>query len=75
MRGKARAALGRHDDAIADFTEAIRLRPELVYPRVARSESYARLGDSVRAEDDRVDARQALRDHDHCAPCLDPFRY
>jgi hypothetical protein len=44
----ARAALGRHEEAIADFTEAIHLRPELVYPRIARSESYGRIGDSRR---------------------------
>jgi tetratricopeptide (TPR) repeat protein len=75
VRGKARAALGRHEEAIADFTEAIRLRPELVYPRIARSESYRRIGDSRRAEDDRAAANQAIRDHSLCAPCADPFRY
>ena len=75
VRGKARAALGLHDDAIVDFTEAIRLRPELVYTLIARSDSYALIGDSRRAEDDRYAANRTLRDHDHCAPCLDPFRY
>jgi serine/threonine-protein kinase len=75
VRGKARAALGRNDEAIADFTEAIRLRPELVYPRIARSESYARIGDYRRAEDDRNTANQAIRDQRLCGPCADPFRY
>lgn len=75
VRGKARAALGRHSEAIADFTEAIRLRPELVYPRIARSESYARIGDFRHAEDDRDAASQAIRDQSLCGQCTDPFRY
>jgi tetratricopeptide (TPR) repeat protein len=75
VRGKAREALGLHEEAIADFTEAIRLRPELVYPRIARSESYASIGDSRHSQDDRDAANQAIRDHSLCAPCADPFRY
>jgi len=75
VRGKALAALGRYDEAIVDFTEAIRLRPELVYPRIARSESYARIRDYRRAEDDRAAANQAIRDQSLCGPCADPFRY
>jgi len=75
VRGKARAALDRHEQAIADFTEAIRLRPELVYPRIARSESYTRIGDSRRAAEDRAAADRAIRDNRLCAPCTDPFRY
>src|SRR5438094_917929 len=75
VRGKARAALGRHKEAIADFTEAIRLHPELVYPRIARSESYTRVGDSRRAVEDRAAADRAIRDNWFCTPCTDPFRY
>jgi tetratricopeptide (TPR) repeat protein len=75
VRGKAKAALGRHEEAIGDFTEAIRLRPELVYPRTARSESYTKIGDSQRAEQDRAAAEQARRDGHLCGFCADPFRY
>jgi len=75
VRGKARAALGRHKEAIADFTEAIRLHPELVYPRIARSESYTRVGDSRRAVEDRAAADRTIRDNWFCTPCTDPFRY
>jgi len=75
VRGKARAALNRYDEAIADFSEAMRLRPELVYPRIARSESYARVGDSARSEEDRKAANESIRDQGHCGLCIDPFRY
>ena len=74
MRGKALAALGRHQEAIADYSQAIRMRPELIFPRIARSESYASIGDSRHAEEDRAAADQAMRESS-CALCRDPFRY
>jgi len=74
VRGAALSALGRDRDAIADFDESLRRRPELIYPLRARAASYDRLGESARAAADREEARRR-EERESSAVCLDPFRY
>lgn len=73
-RGVALAGLGRPREAIDAYDEAIRLRPELVYPLRARADAREALGDTLLARADREQAAAKERDN-ACAPCLDPFRY
>ena len=73
--GVALAGLGRMDEAVRAFDESLRRRPELVYPVLARSAAYRRLGDSLKASADLEEAERATRKWDGCAPCMDPFRY
>jgi tetratricopeptide (TPR) repeat protein len=74
VRGRALQGLGRHAEAVRDFTTAIAIRPELVYPLAARAASYAALGDD-RAQADLAAAASVRDAHRRCAPCVDPFRY
>ncbi len=74
-RGIALSKVGRHEEAIRDFTEALRRRPELLYPLRARADSYERMGDPMRAAADLAEAAKKEKEHMHCAPCSDPFRY
>jgi len=74
-RGIALAKLGRDAEAIREFSEAIRRRPDLVYPLRARAETYQRMGEPMRAAADYAEAFKTEKEHAHCAPCSDPFRY
>jgi tetratricopeptide (TPR) repeat protein len=74
-RGVALSGLGRDRDAIADFDESLRRKPELIYPLRARATSYDRLGDSGRAAADRDEARRREERQPNYAVSLDPFRY
>jgi tetratricopeptide (TPR) repeat protein len=74
-RGVALAALGRDEEALAALDAQIALRPDLVYPVRDRAEVRMRLGDAQGAAADRERAQQLAREHEGCAPCLDPFRY
>jgi tetratricopeptide (TPR) repeat protein len=73
-RGVALAGLGRMREAIEAYDEAIRIRPELVYPLSARADAREALGDTLLARADREQAAAKERDN-ACALCLDPFRY
>ena len=73
--GVALAGLNRVAEAIRAFDESIRRRPELIYPLRARADAYERLGDLVRAAEDRDEAARRDRDDSGCAACRDPFRY
>ena len=74
-RGVALTKLGRDEEAIREFTEAIRRRPELLYPLRARADSYERTGDLMRAAADHAEAATREKTRMYCAPCSDPFRY
>lgn len=74
-RGVALAGLERHEDAIRDFDEALRRMPELVYPVLARADSYDAIGDSAGATSDREAATVRPGEGAPCAYCVDPFRY
>jgi hypothetical protein len=60
------------DPAEREYMEALR-GEETGMSR--RSESYARIGDSRRSQDDRDAAQRTIREQSLCGPCLDPFRY
>jgi tetratricopeptide (TPR) repeat protein len=73
-RGVALAGLGRMRESIEAYDEAIRIRPDLVYPLHARADAREALGDTLLARADREQAAAKERDN-ACALCLDPFRY
>ena len=73
VHGVALAGVGRDEEAVTAFSDALRKRPELVYPLLARAEARLRLGDREGAAADRAAAGRARRDG--CAMCVDPFRY
>lgn len=72
--GSALAGLRHWREAIAAFDEALRRRPELVYPLRARAAAFAALGDTVQSGSDVAEAERRERDGSY-AVCLDPFRY
>ena len=74
-RGVALAKLGRDREALADFDDALRRRPELVYPLGARADARERLCDPARAAADRAEAARKQAEHPAYAVCLDTFRY
>jgi tetratricopeptide (TPR) repeat protein len=73
VHGMALAGLGRDAEAEAAFSEAIRKRPELAYPLLARAETRLRMGDAAGAAADRATAGRVGQDR--CGVCVDPFRY
>lgn len=73
-RGVALAGLGRMREAIEAYDEAIRIRPDLVYPLHARADAREALGDTLLARADQEQAAAKEKDN-ACALCLDPFRY
>jgi tetratricopeptide (TPR) repeat protein len=58
FRGLAEAGLGRWQSAVEDFSQAVRLRPELASPLRSRADAYEHLGDSVLASADRINAER-----------------
>jgi len=56
-RGAALAELRQHDKAIADFTNAIQLTPDVPTPYQMRAQSYRAMGDAKRAAEDEAKAR------------------
>jgi len=74
-RGRALAELDRDKEALAEYNEAIRQRPELVYPLRARADCLERLGDSAGARADHATADRLAAERRNCRLCLDPFRY
>jgi Flp pilus assembly protein TadD len=74
-RGVADSRLGRDAQAIGHYDHALKLRPELVYPRWARAVSYDRLHRPELAAADRRTADSLRVANAGCAACLDPFRY
>jgi Flp pilus assembly protein TadD len=49
---------GDHDNAIADFTEAIRLEPKNILAHSCRANAYRALGDEVKAASDENKAQE-----------------
>lgn len=75
-RGMALAGLRRAREAVADFDEVLRRRPELIYPLAARAEVYELLGDAIRAQADRAEfARRSQGEGGcrGCGVCVDPL--
>jgi len=72
-RGVALAGLLRWTEAVESYDEALRIRPELVYPLRARADAREALGDTLLAKEDRERADE--KERDAFAPALDPFRY
>ena len=72
FRGLAESGLGRWQNAVDDFTEALQLRPELGYLRRARAIAYDHLGDPVLAGADRINAEREEVSHSGWRPCLVP---
>lgn len=50
--------MGEYAQAIVDYTEAIRLRPQFAQAYENRAFSYSRLGEHTRAENDRAEAQR-----------------
>jgi tetratricopeptide (TPR) repeat protein len=73
--GTALAGQGRWNNAIEAYGEAMRRRPELLYPLRARAEAFERIGNRDRASADFAELARRERDESLCAPCRDPFRY
>jgi tetratricopeptide (TPR) repeat protein len=73
--GMALAGLGRFREAAHAFDEAQSRGPELIYPLRARAATYERLGDPLRAAEDRDEADRREAENPYNAVCLDPFRY
>jgi tetratricopeptide (TPR) repeat protein len=61
-RGEVRSAMGDLGGAIAEYSEAIRLNPQVVDFYRARARAYTDKGDSASAEADLARAQQALID-------------
>jgi tetratricopeptide (TPR) repeat protein len=57
-RGRAAQQLGRHREAVADFSQAITLRPDYAAAYQARGVSYEALGQPKQAESDREKVAQ-----------------
>jgi tetratricopeptide (TPR) repeat protein len=57
-RGEAFARTGQHEKAIADFTEAIRLEPDVPTAYAWRAQSYRTLGDKDSAAQDKQKAQE-----------------
>lgn len=57
-RGLALAAAGKHGEAIADFTRAIELKPELAKAYQARAASYEAQGSAADAQRDQKRAQE-----------------
>jgi tetratricopeptide (TPR) repeat protein len=72
-RGVALAGLKRWTEAVEAYDEALRIRPELVYPLRARADAREALGDTLLAKEDRE--RAVEKERNAFAPALDPFRY
>jgi tetratricopeptide (TPR) repeat protein len=72
FRGLAEAGLGRWQNAVDDFSQSVRMRPELAYPLRARAEAYEHLGDSVLAGADRINAERNAGSPAGWHPCLAP---
>ena len=72
-RGVALAGLARLREAVDAYDEALRIRPELVYPLRARADAREALGDTLRARTDREEAD--AKEQNAFAPAVDPFRY
>lgn len=75
-RGLALAGLGRCREAIASFDEALRRRPDLSYPLLARADCRERTGEPELAAADRTEAgRQSQGDGGcrGCGVCADPL--
>lgn len=62
LRGRANMKLGRLDEAIADFTHAIQLKPQSAETYRERSEAYKRCGLFELAEGDDCQATQIERE-------------
>lgn len=61
QRGMTYAALGRHQEAVDDFTEAIVLRRDAPYVYLARANSRRALGDVEGAREDEAMAESYIR--------------
>ena len=72
-RGVALAGLQRWSEAVEAYDEALRIRPDLVYPLRTRADAREALGDTLLARADREEA--ASKEPNAYAPALDPFRY
>lgn len=72
--GVALSGMGRWGEAVAAFDEALRRRPDLIYPLSARADARDRLGDAAGAAADRETAAGKTRDRAY-AIAVDPFRY
>lgn len=75
VRGRVFAALGRHREAVVEFDETLRIRPELIYPLFARAASLEALGERELAAADRELAEKQSRNFARHPVYLDPFRY
>ena len=73
--GVALTGLRRWPEAIASFDEALRRRPDLIYPLQSRAAAYAAAGDTAHAAADLAEAERRMRVESLCAACRDPFRY
>ena len=58
-RGLAYAAMGRHDEAIADFGKALFFKPDFADAHVARADSFLQKGQPIEA---LADYERALRE-------------
>ena len=58
-RGLAYAAMGRHDEAIADYGKALFFKPDFAEAYVARADAYLQQG---RTSEALADYRRALRE-------------
>jgi len=73
--GVALAGMGKLREAVDAFGEALRRKPELIYPLRERAGAYRRLGEFARASEDSAETIRKEREESGDASAMDPFRY